>query len=147
MKIDVFSKKYSLILNPYSLESFEQLTIFLSEKDKTITFKKLKNNSIDVFSFLLENKIIYVLESDWMRKKGYKNTKLNNEEIIKTLKEKWNIDTSFEVLYNLFWFKYQDWYTESFVQKGLTIYTTNWNLFLNEKIGDLDKWIEENKPK
>ena len=42
-------------------------------------------------------------------------------------------------------FKHKDWYVDALEKKGLTS-TTDWKTFVKEKIGDLEKWIEDNRP-
>tara|TARA_R110000868_G_C10905294_1_gene764578 strand:+ start:398 stop:712 length:315 start_codon:yes stop_codon:yes gene_type:complete len=95
----------------------------------------------------MNNDIIYVLDSNWMENKEYNKTDLSNQSIISIINEKWLPNISDEEFYNLVWFKFQDWYTTKLSKKGLTYYSINWNEFINEKIGDLEQWIQHNKPK
>jgi len=88
-----------------------------------------------------------VLENNWMKNKELNKIKLSNNDLIKNIKEKMSSSKSMDEFYDFYWIKYQNWYREGLENKGLNVYTIKWNEFINERIGDLEKWIEENKPK
>ncbi len=70
---------------------------------------------------------------------------ISNEEIIRHLNKVWFEGADFEHFYGMPMFKYKDWYLNALKKEGLTPYTY-WRTFVKEKIGDLEKWIEENRP-
>ena len=58
----------------------------------------------------------------------------------------WFEGAKFPDLYGMVIFGTQKWYTEALEKKGMTN-TTNWKLFVKNKIGNLEQWIEDNRPK
>lgn len=146
MNLDIFSEKYNSILHPFHLENLDQLSVFIKNKNNHLPFKELKKETLEIISFLLENDIVYALEQNWMGNKEFKKTKLSNKDIIDKINNNWREDTSWEEFYFMLWFKFQDWYTTKLSAKGLTYYSVDWNKFINDKIGNLEQWIQDNKP-
>jgi N-dimethylarginine dimethylaminohydrolase len=146
-EINIFEEEYNIALNPFALEGLWDLKSFFKDKIKYLKFNELKYLTIETLSFLLTNDLIYILEPNWMENKEFNKINISDDEIINKIKNNWTENISDDELYNLVWFKFQDWYRESLESKGLTVYTIKWNEFINEKIGDLEKWIEEHKPK
>lgn len=75
-----------------------------------------------------------------------KDENISNDELICHLENIWFNGADFEHFSNMIMFKFKDWYLSALKNAGLTN-TTNWKTFIKENIGDLEKWIEENKPK
>jgi hypothetical protein len=75
-----------------------------------------------------------------------KQLDLNTKQTIKFIDVTWFEGADFEDFVDMPMFKYKDWYLNALKNEGLT-HTTNWKSFVEEKIGNLEKWIEENKPK
>ena len=48
--------------------------------------------------------------------------------------------------YGMVTFGSKKWYVNKLEEQGLTD-TTDWETFVKNKIGDLEQWIEENRPK
>ena len=145
--VNIFDKKYNAILHPYNLESLNHLALFIKDKKRDLDFENLKLITLNVLEYLIDNDIIYILDPNWMKNKEYTQSKLSKESIINIANEKWSHNISDEEFYDLFWFRFQDWYTTKLVEKGLTYYSFDWNEFINEKIGNLEQWIKENRPK
>lgn len=147
MEIDIFSKKYNSILHPFHLESLNHLSGFIKSTDNSLSFIEMKKNTLEVLNFLLENNIVYVLEKDFMMNKEFRKIKLSNEEIINEINNNWFEDISWEDFYFMLWFRFQDWYKDRLIAEGLVNKPMKWNDFVKNNIGDLEQWIEENRPK
>jgi|GEM_PF-4678260 hypothetical protein len=145
--INVFSTKYNGVFHPFGIESLYHLAVYIREKNIDIELDDLNTLTLEVFQYLINNNIIYVLENNWMKNKELNKIKLSNNDLIKNIKEKMSSSKSMDEFYDFYWIKYQNWYREGLENKGLNVYTIKWNEFINERIGDLEKWIEENKPK
>ena len=139
-------------LNLYCPLSTEHLWDFIAEvldKNK-IEFGSFKNKSLkkevlEIISKLLNDNLIYV-GNEWLNQSTIKRWNLSNEEIIKKIDEIWFESAEYPDFFNMIWFGFEDWYKNKIKNLGMTN-TINWETFVNYKIGDLEKWIEENKPK
>lgn len=147
MSIDIYSEKYNSILHPFHLENLDQLSGFIESKNNDLTFNEIKKITLEVFSFLLENNIIYILEQDFMTNKEFRKTKLSNKEIIDKINNNWFEDTSWEDFYFMSWFRFEDWYRDKLLDIGLENKPIDWNEFINKNIGNFKKWLEKNRPK
>jgi len=105
--------------------------------------KKEKYEVLQWVGKLLKSEILYAGEYD--NEKKFKKWNLPINEIIQKIECEWNEDLEFPEFYNLVWFSYQKWYIEALKKRGLTE-TKDWNNFIKNEIGDLEKWIKENKP-
>ena len=71
--------------------------------------------------------------------------KLSNEEILKKVKEQWFIGADYVDFLGMVMFGHPSWYVDKLNELGFTP-TTDWKWFVKHKIGDLEKWIKDNKP-
>ncbi|PIB31347.1 hypothetical protein BFP77_01905 [Maribacter sp. 4U21] len=94
--------------------------------------KLLELNLIEVFHWGEHHKIIYNLD-------------FTLEQTVKYVDNIWFIGADVSDFYGMVMFKYKDWYLQALEKEGLT-HTTYWKVFVQEKIGDLEKWIEKNRP-
>lgn len=113
----------------------------ISTNDRYTPEKKRK--VLNTVSELLSNKIIYIGN---IENKKIKRWSLSNEDILKKIDVLWHERTDFEEFYDMVWFGYENWYIEKLEQIGLSN-NIDWKIFVETKIGDLEKWIEQNKPK
>ena len=104
-----------------------------------------KEKGLDAIQKLLELELIEVFHWGEYHNE-LKDKDISNEEIMKHIDEVWFIGADFEHFISMPMFKYKNWYLNSLEKEGLTM-TTNWKKFVKEKIGDLEQWIEENRPK
>ncbi|MDC6363514.1 MULTISPECIES: hypothetical protein [Flavobacteriaceae] len=65
---------------------------------------------------------------------------------MKYIAELWHNGAKMPDFYGMPMFKFKDWYIEALKNKGFTS-STNWRTFVRERIGNLETWIEENRPK
>lgn len=147
MKLDIYSNKYNSIFHPFHLESLYHLSQFIENVDYHLSFEERKKIVLEILNFLLENNIIYVLKEDFMQNKENKKKILSDKEIISKINDIWREDTPWEDLYFMLWFRFQNWYRDKLVSIGLENKPIDWNEFINNNIGDLEKWIMENKTK
>ncbi len=75
-----------------------------------------------------------------------KNKELTIFEKMMYIQELWVIGSNFEDFHDMTMFKYKNWYIEGLENLGMTIYT-DWKEFVKSEIGDLEKWIDDNRPK
>ncbi len=140
MKINLYNKNYIKLLCPFALENFWHIVACIKDNNTNIPTYELKPIVLEVVEYLLDNKLLFlVMENN-------NSSKMTTSEILNFLDVKWKYDMDFIDLYVLAWFKFEKWYVNSLKKKGLDE-TTNWEYFVKNKIGDLEKWIEENKPK
>lgn len=144
MPINLFNTKNISLLNPYAIESLYHLGVFIKDKNLNLELNRLKDLTLEAFTYLIENNIVYVLERNCMGNKEFNKLKLSKNNIIRAAKEKLLSLENFDELYDFFWFKYQDWYRLGLENNGLS-YTVNWNKFIEDNIGDLRQWIDKNK--
>lgn len=71
---------------------------------------------------------------------------MTNSEIMNLIEEVWFIGADTPDFYGMPMFKYKDWYIQKLEALGLTHTGPDWKWFVENKIGDIEKWIEENKP-
>tara|TARA_R100001377_G_C3142603_1_gene93263 strand:+ start:199 stop:648 length:450 start_codon:yes stop_codon:yes gene_type:complete len=147
IKSDIFKNIYIDILHPFHLENLWQLVKYVENKTNNLKPNELKEITLKILTFLLNEKLIYILENNFMYNKDFKRTHLSNTLIMQSINEKWTSSISDDDLYNLAWFKFEDWYINKLSEKGLNIYTMDWNKFLEDNIGDLEQWINHNRPK
>jgi len=139
-------------LNLYCPLHTEHLWDFIAEvlDKKNIPYegskkKNLKNEVLEIISKLLDYNLIYI-GNEWLDQSTIKKWKLSNEEIIKKIDDIWFESAEYPDFFNMIWFGFEDWYKNKIKILGMTD-TTNWETFVNYKIGDLEQWIEENRPK
>lgn len=104
-----------------------------------------KEKVLKAISILLEQKIIFV--GNWSDNKEFIIWELSNSEILLQIDLLWKKDIKFHEFYNLVWFGYQKWYIDGLNNKGFGKEKISWNIFIEERLGNLELWIEENKPK
>ncbi len=128
---------------PFAVELlFDFFGEFEIRTNETYTTEK-KKKVLSKIRQMLDKEILFLSE-----RKNDKFIKWNfsTDEAIRRLENLWNDDTQFSDFYNMVWFGYQEWYIDKLHSLGFKK-AENWNDFLNEKIGDLEQWIEENRPK
>jgi len=106
--------------------------------------KEIKRKVLNTISVLIQQKIIFV--GNWIDKENFKKWDLANTETIKKIDNLWNENAEFSEFYNIAWFGYEKWYVDALESLGMTS-QTDWGYFVKNKIGNLEKWIEDNKPK
>lgn len=95
----------------------------------------------DIFE-LLNDKIIYVSK---IQNKDFDRLNFSNDEIINKIDSLWSEKTKFQEFYDMILFGYEKWYINKLKDLGIED-SIDWERFVNDKIGDLEKWIKKNKP-
>lgn len=144
IKIDIYSNDFIDILCPFNIESLWDIIAKIKDERPKIKYEPLKKNVLNIVAYLLDEKLIFLIDHITNDKKFIKSD-LSNQEVMKMIDIKWESNIEFGELYTLAWFKFEDWYRNALVKKGLT-YTTNWKNFVKNEIGDLKEWININKP-
>lgn len=141
--INIFDKKYLDLLAPNGIEYIWGVYMHLGISDSEASKPKNKKLVLNVIESLMNYSIIYVKE--WYQKLELNSKRLTIEETIHYLDEIWNEKAEYPDFYNMVYFASPDWYIDKTRELGLNM-TTDWKTFVNEKIGDLEKWIQENRP-
>lgn len=144
---NIFKENVNLFA-PYSNEYLFDFIYLLDYSDNDLKSvqqgKKIKFEVIDVIKKLLDLKIILIYS--WCNNPELNNKNLTIEETIFHIETIWFNGATFPDFYGMVMFGTQKWYADKLWEIGMT-HTTNWESFVNEKIGDLEEWIEKNKPK
>jgi len=142
-KNSLFKKEYIDIFSPYS---FEFLNIFIGQLgffQKDYDEPKVKETVLSVLKFMFELDIIKI--NNWMNHKYANDYKMSSIEIIEKIDSLWFKGIQYPDFYGIAYFEMKEWYISKLEQLGMTP-TTDWKIFVEEKIGgDLEKWIKENK--
>jgi hypothetical protein len=127
---------------PHTVELlFDFFGEFGIKTNETYSIEK-KKKVLSKIHQMLDEEILFV-----SKKKDNEFIRWNypNEKIINRIDELWTETLNFSEFYNMIWFGYQEWYLEKLNILGVQ-YAKNWDEFINQKIGDLEKWINKNKP-
>ncbi len=143
MNIDLFDDKYIDLLCPNGIEYIWGVYMHLDISDKDASKPNNKKIVLDVIETLMNYGVLYVYE--WYKKPELNHQKLTIKETIDFIDEIWAKNSNYPDLYSMMYFGSPHWYVNKTGELGFTM-TTNWRTFVHDKIGDLEKWIEENKP-
>lgn len=141
-KINPFSDSYIDLLCPFYIEYLWAITSLLKQNKEE---KQIKEKSLFIIAKLLDLKVIYI-GNEWTTDKTILKWNLPFKEIIEKIDEMWFKDAQFPDFYEMIFIGYEEWYIKALEKKGLSS-AKNWKEFVNQNVGDLEKWIEENKPK
>jgi hypothetical protein len=145
-EINIFNKKYlNLFLPNDGVEFLQNIMFGLRYTYKDLSSKKAKNDTLFVVQRMLELDLIYVFH--WGDKNEFlKDKQFSIKETINYIDSIWFEGADYSDFYGMIMFGHKKWYTDKLENLGMT-QTTNWEKFVQDEIGDLEKWIEENKPK
>ena len=141
---DVFKGKNINLFSPYSNELLYDYIYSLEYTDEASKDWKARHVVLSVLKTLFELDVIYVYK--WYNQPELKNKKLTINETIIKIDDIWFENAIYPDFYNMVMFGSQKWYVDALEKIGMT-HTTNWENFVKEKIGDLEQWIERNRPK
>ena len=144
MSFNIFDKTNILLYEPY--DGVEMIYRILENINHLeCTTKNARRDGLRVINKLFELELIEVFH--WgSYENELRGKKLSIFEKMMYLQELWFIGADFGDLASMPMFKYKDWYVKNLENLGLTHYT-DWKVFVEEKIGDIEKWIEKNRPK
>jgi len=143
-KKELFTTKNSGILCPHAFEFVSFLLGFLGFSEEEYDTPEARNEVLTTLHLLLELDVLAV--QTWFAKPELDEKSLSVDEMIKFIDEIWFRGARFPDFYDMVLFTSTDWYEQKLRELGLT-YTTDWHFFLDNVIGDLEKWIKENRPK
>ncbi len=139
----IFNKNYIGLFCPDSNEYLYNYIYELGYTDNDSKNWKCRYIVLSVIKYLLDNQVIYIY--DWPNYPEIKKN-MSNADIIKTIDKLWLKESKYPDFFGMVIFGTSKWYKDNLERLGLTIYT-DWNKFVQSEIGDLEKWIENNKPK
>lgn len=105
---------------------------------------KAKKEGMEVIKKLFELDLIEVFSFGRFNKQ-LKNANLSVDGIMERIDNVWFVGADFSDFIGMPMFKYKDWYLSALNEAGFND-TLEWREFVNEKIGDLQSWIEEKRP-
>ena len=141
---DLFKKEYIGLLCPHSFEFLNHLIGQLGYSQEQYDNLKVKQNVLNVIKLLFDLGILTV--HDWVNNKDLNNENLTSVDIINKIDDLWVKGIKYPDFYNIILFGTSGWYVKKLENLGMTP-TTNWETFVKDKIGNLEKWIEDNRPK
>lgn|SRR5690606_1194456 len=137
-RIDIFCPLYN--------EYLWDIMSIIKNDNKHISDKLLKEFTLSYINEMIDKDIIYV-GNKWSEDKSLIKWKYSKDEIIDKIDKMWNEDATFPDFLEMVWFGYQDWYINALKKMGLGQEKILWRDFIKNNIGNLEKWIEDNKPK
>ncbi|MEW2922282.1 hypothetical protein AB1A65_12485 [Muricauda sp. ANG21] len=63
------------------------------------------------------------------------------------IKEVWPENMEYPDYFGFISLGYKSWYMKKMDELGYVQFNTDWKTFVKEKIGNLEQWIEQNRPK
>lgn len=138
-----FNKEKIGLFCPGSFEFINHLIGQLGYSQDDYDNENVKESILKFLEFLFELDIIKIYSLEY----GYKPNQgsLSKKEALDYINLKWKKNFEYQDFYNLVLIGPQDWYIQKLEALGMTP-TTNWITFVEEKIVNLEQWIEENKP-
>ena len=137
-RIDIFCPNYT--------EYLWDIIAIIKNDNKYISNDVLKYFTLAYVSEMIEKDIIYV-GNEWITNNTLKYWELSKDEIINRINEMWFENAEYPDFLGMVWFGFQEWYIEALKKEGYGKERMLWADFVEKNIGDLEKWIEENKPK
>lgn len=145
-EINIFDDKYVELFCPYDgVEFIQNIILGLGYTNKNLSSQKAKKEALIVIEELLNLNLIYVFH--WGQNHSSMVGKVFTiKQTINYIDSLWFQGAGYSDFYGMVMFGYKKWYVEELEKLGMT-HTTNWKEFVKNKIGNLEKWIEDNKPK
>ena len=144
---NIFKKNINLFA-PFSNEYLFDYIYLLGYTDKDLKkscgYDEIKAETLWILEKLLNLKIIYIYT--WCNNSHLNGKVMSSKEILKQIDSLWFKGAEYPDFYEMVMFGTQEWYTDKLWKMGMN-HTTNWETFVKNNIGDLEQWIEENRPK
>ncbi|MCF8716464.1 hypothetical protein JM658_16680 [Joostella atrarenae] len=139
----LFDEKYINLFSPDGIEFIYSILQSLGYLD--FKSSEAREKSISVIERLFELDLIEIFHwGDYQNM--LKDRQFTTSETITHIKKVWFVGADFSDFYRMPMFKFKEWYLNSLREQGLEE-CTDWKIFVEEKIGSLEQWIEENRPK
>lgn len=145
MRIEyLFDNRHIDVFSPY--DGVEYIySILQNTGHHDFTTRKAREHGLAVIGGLFDLELIEVFSWGDYQKLFY-NLNLDRNQIVKLIDNIWFIGADYSDFIGMPMFKHKDWYIKALEKLGMT-HTTDWKTFVEKKIGNLEKWIEENRPK
>ncbi len=145
MSISIFDRKNILLFETEDgVETIEKI-LENTNHYKNYTTKEVRREGLRIINKLFELNLIEIFH--WGNYENeLKGKNLSTFEKMMYLQELWFIGANSIDLSGMPMFKFKDWYINKLNDLGLQKYN-DWTKFVNEKVDNLEKWIEENRPK
>lgn len=140
---EIFNEHINL-LSPYPFEYIHELLGLLGYSSKQYNTFKAKRDTLETLAVLLDLEMLKVC--DWVKEPELNQKKMSKTEVMLYICLFWSEKVEFDHFYDTTLFGTQKWYLEKLEKLGMT-HSTNWEAFVRDKIGDLEEWIENNRPK
>lgn len=112
---------------------------------RNFTTKTAREHGLKIIYQLFDLELIEIFH--WGRyNKIFENITFDKTQTLRLINNIWFEGADYSDFVGMIIFKHKDWYLKSLEKEGLT-HSTNWKWFVENKIGDLEKWIEKNRPK
>lgn len=142
-KQDLFKNEYLGLLDPYSFEFLNHLIGLLGFSKTEYNDLKVKRNVLNVLKYMFELDIIQI--KSWMNNSFKDDFNMSIEETLNKIDSLWQRNMDFPDFYTIAYFETKEWYVNKIEDLGMT-QTTDWKTFVKENIGNLEEWIEINRP-
>ncbi len=144
-KSELYNKHYIDIFCPSWTEYLWDIISIIKNSNKNISNKDIKKWTLNYIEEMLENNLIHV-GSEWDENKKLVYWNLPNNEILEEIDKMWFDGADYPDFIEMCWFIFKDWYIETLKANGFLKERILWKDFIEENIGDLEKWINDNKP-
>jgi hypothetical protein len=142
---ELFKFKNIQLFNPYDgVEFIYSILQGLGYCNNNFKSKKGRKEGLEVIEKLFELELIEIFSWGKYVDK-LKSKELSNSEKMKFIEELWFIEADYPDFLNMPMFKFKKWYIKNLEKHGFNHFT-NWEWFVKNKIGDLEKFIENNRP-
>lgn len=112
---------------------------------RDFTTKQARIDGLKVIAQLFDLDLIEIFH--WGNHQNVLNgIKLDKSEIIKIIGNIWFVGADYSDFMGMSMFRHKDWYVEALKREGLKLNGMDWKTFVEEKIGNIEKWIEKNRP-
>ncbi|MDG2193280.1 MAG: hypothetical protein P8K77_00195 [Polaribacter sp.] len=146
-RINIFDKEHvNLFCYPGDgIEFLHSVLFSLGYTYKGLFSQKAKKDGLFVIEELFKLDLIYVFH--WGKNHDeMKNNTYTIKETLKYIDSIWFGGADYPDFYGMVMFGHKKWYLKELEKLGMTD-TTDWKEFVKHKIGNLEQWIEENRPK
>jgi len=142
----LYTKERIDVFCPNHTEYLWDIIAVIKNDNKYISENVLKHFTLAYVAEMIEKEIIHV-GNEWISNNTLKYWELSKEEVINKIDEMWFKNAEYPDFLEMVWFGYQNWYIEALKNVGNGKEKILWKDFVKNNIGNLEKWIEENKPK
>ena len=137
-RVDIFCPMYN--------EYLWDIISIIKNDNKYISDSLLKEFTLSYINEMLSKDLIYI-GSEWNKNKRLIKWIKPIEQTINDIAKMWFEGADFGDFYGMVWFGYEDWYLEALKNEGFRNKKMLWKDFVKNNIGDLEQWIEKNRPK